>query len=353
MEFKRFLKYYELFRAEKMNALLSYKVDTELTYVEKELFSIRLLIRGEEWDKAISKLEALKTENPFLKGERYFLIASIFLIKSDYEESAKFGNLAVRYYEEISHKEGLFKSYYNLSVAFNRIGMDSLSDFYLIQAGKNVETIRQKFIMDRADACRFSKLCDYPKAVKILDEMFEDTSEEIKFEVEAFKTVAADIYFRAGELEKAKKVIRSIMDSKSHPERGRTLFYYHMISILEDEKRVPSKPHSVSLIPEFSLKWDLIVAIVEGDTELISHLWKKVTQEFPKYFSDDFRCLDKSEEKAIFNTVLQKLLLQKPEATVDLNNIKGKKSRKLLEILLNSQTPIRKEVLIEMIWDVE
>jgi tetratricopeptide (TPR) repeat protein len=353
MKKETYLKYYSLYRANKQASFLLYKEDTELTHTEKELLSARVLMRSKQWDTALLKLEGLKTEIPFLKAERYFLMASNYLIKSEYEESVKFGNLAVRYYEIDQEKEGLFKSFYNLSVAFNRIGMESLCEFYLIQAGKNSEKASQRFIMDRARVCALSSRCEFDTAVRMLDMMLSEVDQEIKFEAEVFKIVAADIYFRAEEFEKAKEVITSVMNAKSTRERGRALFYFHLLSFIETGKKLPSKPESVAALPEFSLQWDIILNIMEGETELVSGLWEKLCGDFPKFYGKDFECLDQSESKAIFNTALNKLLLAEPAARVDLSKVKGKKSRLLLECLVQTKTPVRKEVLIEKIWGME
>ncbi len=353
MNKETYLKYYSLYRANKQASFLLYKEEAELTHSEKELFSARVLMRNKEWDKSLLKLESIKTENPFLKAERYFLMASNYLIKSEYEESAKFGNLAIRYYEIDENKEGLFKTFYNLSVAFNRIGMESLCEFYLIQADKNSENANQRFIMDRAKVCALSSRCEFDGAVGMLDMMLGDVDQEVKFEAELFKIVAADIYFRAERFDQAKEVINSVMNAKSTRERGRALFYFHLFSFIESGKKLPSKPDSVEALPEFSLQWDIILNIMEGETELVSSLWEKLCQEFPKFYGKDFECLDQSLSKAIFNTALNKLLLAEPAARVDLSKVKGKKSRLLLECLIETKTPVRKEVLIEKIWGME
>lgn len=351
MENSNYLNYYQLYRADKLNAFLGFKKDEELTHTEKELFNARLLTRNKLWDDAILRLENLKTECSFFKAERYFLLASNYLIKSDYEESAKFGNLAVRYYDECGSKEGLFKSFYNLSVAFNRIGMDSLSDFYITQAQKNVESSNQKFIMDRAIVSSLAKKGEFQTAVMMLDSMFNNMDDNYKFEVEQFKIVAVDIYFKAGEISKSKEIIKDVMHAKNTRERGRALFYYHLFNILEEGKKLPEMPESVRVLPEFKIQWELISNIFEGEGQTVSELWNELMMAFPKYYGANFTCIDKGEEKGLFNTVLNKLLKNQPESKVDLSKIRGKKAKKLIECLMNSQTPMRKEDLIEVIWE--
>lgn len=73
----------------------------------------------------------------------------------------------------------------------------------------------------------------------------------------------------------------------------------------------------------------------------------------PHNFAQDFQCLDASEEKTIFVQVINSKLVQKPEVSLNLEALKGKKPRLLIELLLNSNTPIRKEILIEKIWGEE
>lgn len=350
-DFHLYSKYLDLHFADQAVAFSKFKNDSDLDHVEKELLNSRILVRNKQWSESFERLEKLKTEVPFFKAERYLQMASIELLRSRFEESAKFGNLAVRYFEICNDDIGLFRANYNLMAAFSRAGMNSLGLYFLAQSEKYALAEKEKLIIARAKACNLSKECKFDQAIDVINDVIKNQSKHNKLEWEYFLTAASDILFRAGRHQQALQIVSELMSSKTLLVRGRVLFYYHTMKYVIEGKQLPPKPDAITQIPEYSLKWDLIESIRSGAADEARDIWGQIVTMLPHNFTEGYRCINKSEEKSVFATLVSQLLVTKPECSVDLEIIKGKKPRILIELLMNSQTPMRKEILIEQIWN--
>tara|TARA_R110002072_G_scaffold64203_7_gene159871 strand:- start:37638 stop:38807 length:1170 start_codon:yes stop_codon:yes gene_type:complete len=346
----KYLTYYIHYRNENSKEFLAYKNDPELTRNEKNLFRARELMRSKKWDDAIDLLESINEEDHFILAESKFLIMSCFLLKSQYEHAIICGIEALEKYKAIEHREGSFKTSYNISVAYNRVGFNTLSKHYLDIASTNKESKEDQFILSRAYACEYSRQCKFDKALSILKDIFEETEPKFKHEINHFKIVAFDIYFRAQAYDEAYELINEVILQKNTNERGRALFYYHLFEFWKNDKQLPTIPEVIRAIPEFSLQWNILVNVISGDIIYTEALWRQLTTQFPQYYSHNFNCIDESEKKALFYQCILKVIKKDEEIDIDLDSIKSKNSKVLIQTLLESKTPLRKEDLIEIIW---
>lgn len=349
-DFKNYSAYLDLHFNDQPARFLKFKNDVELSQVEKELLNSRLLIRDKQWDESLSRLEKLKTETPFLKAERYLQMGSIELLRSRYEESAKFNSLAVRFFEMCNDDIGLFRANYNMMAAFSRAGMNSLGHYFLTQSEKFAHHAKEKLIVARAKISFLSRECQFDEAIQVIRDIQSKKADHNKLEWEYFLTAASDVFFRAGKKEEATQIIEELMVSKTLLVRGRVIFYYHLSKFLFESKALPSKPQAVEQIAEYDLKWDLLEAVRDGESDRAQKIWQQLVSLFPHNYAPGYVCKSESESKSIFMQVLSNMFVAAPKSSVDLGIIKGKKAKLLLQHLMNSQTPMRKEILIEKIW---
>lgn len=349
-DYTAYSKYLDYHFSDQPALFLKFRQDSELDQTQKVLLNARLQIRDKQWDECFSKLESLKTEIPFLKAERYLQMANIELLRSRYESSIQFGSLAVRFFTECNDSIGLFRANFNMMAAFHRAGLLTLARFYLIQSEKFAIEEKEQLIVARAKSSFYSGECDFDTAIATIESIFKKKNDHNKLEFEFFVVNSADIYFRAGKFERARELIESILGSKVLLVRGRVLFLYHTFKLVLENKDLPRKPQAVEQIPEFSLKWDILAAIKAGEADLAKELWEKLIQMFPTKYTKEFKALEKSEELCSFMKAVASLLVSKPECSINLNEIRGKKAKMLIEVLMNASTPVRKELLIEQIW---
>lgn len=343
-------KYLELYYAGEQNEFLKFRDSTELSQIEKALLNTRLLLRKKKYQEAIDLMEKNRSENSYLMAQRYMQMASSYMCMGRYEEATKFGNLALRYFDETDDQYGNFVTLYNLSVCFNRMSLLSLSHYYLTQAEKMMEGLTQEVMIARQKACCLSHELKFEQALSLLEKYIP--MEVTEFEKEALLIIATDIFTRAGKLEKALAAVEELVHSKSHREKARVIYYYHMLKLLLEEKELPTKPEIIDSSEEYSLKWDVVESIQAGEIELYQELMQKLGKTFPEFFDRNGKCIHKSEELGVFNRVINKFAKVDKNKTVNLSAIKGKKGKLLVEMLLNSETPIRKEYLIEQIWEI-
>ena len=74
---------------------------------------------------------------------------------------------------------------------------------------------------------------------------------------------------------------------------------------------------------------------------------------FPNFYTHDFKSCDNSQENTLFMAALEKLLTRNDVMNPVNTLIKGKKGQALIEILSNARMPLRKELLIEKIWNIQ
>lgn len=324
--------------------------DIRLDGFEKKLLETRVLLTNKKWNEAVEELELVKSDKPFIKAEKYFLLCTAYIYLSNYEEAAKFGDLAIRYYHECDDRPGAFRSYYNLSVCFNRIGMDHLSHYFLTQSHKYIDDKEQELLQLRALACFYSRKNLYDKAIECLRQGELNIEKHKKIDSLVFKTVAIDIYIRANELSHAKRILQEIICSKINREKFRVHYYSVLINALENKTSITSRPALSGEIKEFALQWDILYSLETGDIDEAKKHWSSLIELFPRYYRDNFKIIDSSEERTIFGRLLQRLRCSRTNIDLSELVIKGKKGIRLLEILISAKSPVRKEDLIEQVW---
>ncbi|MEH0860922.1 hypothetical protein [Halobacteriovorax sp. DPLXC-1] len=351
-DYQVYSKYVNYHFTDQRSKFLKYKSDSSLSSFEKKLLNARTQIKDKRWNECLEDLEKVRSEDIFLMGERYLQMAHICLLQSRYEESATFGNLAVRYFEKCNDDIGLFRAHFNLNAAFHRAGLDSLAKFYLSQAKKYTSTKREELIVARAEATFLALELNFDESIKILERIENENSDVDNLEKDLFRIVAQDIYFKAGRVEKAFSLLEELLPSKVVTSKGRVLFSYHLMNFYTNDVKIPSKPDTVEKIEEFSLKWDFIVALKNGENELAKDIWQDIVSKWPSLYAHGFICKDANEECSIFMKVVNSLLVsEEVEKVIDLSKIRGKKAKILLQTLSQSKTPLRKEILIEKIWE--
>ncbi|MEK6626804.1 MAG: hypothetical protein AABY86_17690, partial [Bdellovibrionota bacterium] len=79
----------------------------------------------------------------------------------------------------------------------------------------------------------------------------------------------------------------------------------------------------------------------------------KLITLFPQAYTANFKCLNASDEKTIFYVSLQSKFDRKvdQENSPEVVQLKSKKLMQLYHALLNATMAIRKEELIELIWE--
>src|SRR3989344_737013 len=146
------------------------RAQQDLSHKEKKLLEVREYFRKQQWKAALEILDAMKSENvEFFQAEQHFLKGSAFFYLSKIEEAALENYKALSLYKKIDDRRGVFISSYNLSVDFQRLGLQELSFHFLKTAQTLVETETETSMLYRALACHHSKQEEFPEAVEAIE----------------------------------------------------------------------------------------------------------------------------------------------------------------------------------------
>ena len=350
--FNQYNKFLSIYLEDDFKNFINFKTDKDLSVIEKKLLHARVFTKNKQWKDAKEILESSTINNSFLLAEKYFLLGQIHLNTSMYEDSAVYAQKAIQLYKELEHKKGVFKSTYNLSVSYNRLGLDKLSFLELENSMLYTSSIDQEMLIKRAYACHYSKTGDFKESIKNLKLLEDYYNEDDSFDSIATKTVAIDIYIRASMFTESKRCIEEIEKSRINMERGRLSFYKNFLKSYLEDIPLGSCPESVKESSEYFAKWKVIDSLESGDEVQTRKNWDELVLLLPHLYSQKFSCINESESKCIFNRQLQKLLNQNNVETLNQDQVSGKKMKQLVSLLNDSKIPLTKEFLIESIWDV-
>jgi tetratricopeptide (TPR) repeat protein len=324
----------------------------QLSLIEKRLLQVRKMFRNNKYVEAIRCLESLSPIGAFFLGEKYILLAHVWFLKGDFQKSAIFNTLAFEAYTLDSDRRGLFLSLYNLSADYNRMGAYQLSTHYLERSRPYARTPGEHCLILRAEACQWSIEENYDKACSVLSEAFSMADALLPADLTALHSVAADIYFRSKRYETCYEILKRICAGSRKASRdARLAFDIKVVEQLRSGASLPAREGAWQFSDEFSLKWDILRCVQNGEMDRAQKLWKSLTRRLPMLYGEDFSCLSASESSTIFFQYLSRLFKTPSFSTSakDSDLLKGKLG-KLHRILAQSSTPLRKEELIEKIW---
>lgn len=328
----------------------------KLSIAEKKLLKARILARENKWDESIELLSSISTTSNFLLGEKFALIGISYIQKSEFEKSIINNIESLKYYEKIEDSIGLFTTNYNLSVSYLKLGLNLLSDKFISYSEKYASTTRQNGLIIRAKAFSLSLKKDHKESIKLIDRAINEKHNFSINDILTLKLTASEIYIRSEEYEEAYKVLSKLIRSKQIKESAKAIcdFYFLKLYLGKIKKLSSRKPLQVSKSNEHSLQWNLIKTLIEGDQLLSRNLWNKLRLIAPSKYLEDFKFLD-SELDSIFSRLILKIRKKTVHLELSryIDDVKGKRSKALLQSLINSNGPISKEDLIELTWETK
>ena len=338
------------YHAEDFKLLQKLAVAPTLTQSERSLLKMRLHFRRAEYLEAIELAKATHPTENYLRGEKEMLVANAYSYLADWKQALLHDLEAFHFYRLCNDRTGQFRTAYNISVDFNRMGEQYLSDQYLAKASNFAITGREKCVILRAEACSLSAKGDMVLAVEAIEQALGFVSEINGMTAAVLRSVAADIFFRAGRREQAFQQYQALQGLKVVYDQDRVKFEMNLLQRLLLESPPFSRlepPHT--LFPEaqeYRIKWQILHSLQGGDVDLAARLWVKLSQLFPNLYAEGFTVRNQSELASIFMVFLNALRVSQPRLS-----LKGYSRVELLvRLLQDSEFPLRKEQLIEEIW---
>jgi tetratricopeptide (TPR) repeat protein len=257
---------------------------------------------------------------------------------------------AQRSYKDLRDRRGSFLSSYNLGVYYSRMEMSGISKVFYSEAEGFAKESRELLMAYRALACSYSREERFEEAVNYIEKSLNSSDIGLGIEREITTTIAVDIYYRAGRVERALELAKSLEKSQINPEKERLHFELALMKVVSDKKRVGPKPSALKEGSEYERKWKILSSLQSGDEPEARKTWGTLRDSFPAKYGDAFEPACPSDKRSVFFSVLYSLRRQtvnKEEKVV----LRGK-SRELFSLLKESEFPLRKEVIIEKIWKI-
>lgn len=334
-------------------------VDSDkLERIEKELIQVRILIRDRNWNAAQEKLSRLTSGTSFYSAEIHFLKGNVFGFNANWELAILENTKSYQHYFDCGHQRGLFLTTYNLSVDYSNLGLFKISTDYLLQAQKHAESDKYQLQLLRGLAWNSLNMGETQKSLKYIEQGLSLDLNNYQSEWTMFLAVSADIYFRVGKIEEAYETMKTLKFSKSIRDKSRIHFEFKLLEKMKQEsqpyKTLDFPSEELSLSTEYSLKWNTLRSLLNGEKKMADAYWAQLCHAFPLYYAPNYVCTHPVESKSIFMIFLQQVLsFEKESILVDKKcvSIASTKQQQLIQILLDSPIGLRKEELIEKIWN--
>ncbi len=330
----------------KLNLLLAKQL---LTHSERTLIKARLLNLEGKTAQAQELLQGHSPTSAYLKAQKNNVLSSVFDKLSRYQSAAVCNQKAINLYHQLNDREGLFVSYLNLSINYSRLSLEELFEYNWQKARKFVATKENYNSLIRAKVSYLAKVGKFEEALAVIQKITRDSSEYSN--KTAFLNLEADILFRLERFDDALAIYQDLVKSNKSLTRFRIYYEYQVTRALMTKVLLKPIPSDYPRQSEYFYLWNAIICLQNGDPELAHHSWLELVKMNPDKYLPEFRYKDIGDFNCHFSKYYR--FLQARISDISLNPFKvGSTSYKFVSILKHSQTPLRKELLIEKIWGV-
>jgi len=350
--YDNYFKALKILREDKITDYHNFIKKEDLSRIEKKLLNARMLLRDQCWEEVIEQFADLKNiSDLFYLAESNALVSYSFSMKGGWQEAIIYNEKAIFNYLKTNSYSQLYLAYYNTSIYYSRLGLLQLSNYYLSNAQPFSESKLDSLSINLAVAANLSKVLEYDKAIKILEEGLNEIDQVNDFEfVVNFKLVSVDIFSRACNYKKSKKILEELINLKKAPSRSRILFENNLIlAILNEDFSMINWQDIILKDKLYSLKTKVIDYLLTGQATEAKNTWKMLAQLEPNNFLPEFEMKFKSDENSLFYVFVKKIKALNIKSISNAGELSGK-LKLLHDILYESKFPLSKEELIERIW---
>ncbi|MFX3675579.1 MAG: hypothetical protein ACN6I6_00940 [bacterium] len=346
IEYNQAVALYLKRETKKLAAMMSKGV---LAHSERTLIKARLLnLEG----KVTEAEELLKSHTPtskYLKAQKNNVLSSIYDKLSRYQSAAVCNQKAIKLYHELSDNEGLFVSYLNLSINYSRLSLEELFDYNWKKAKQFVATKENQNSLIRAKVSYLAKLGKFEEALVIIQHI---TKSEADYNNKAtFLNLEADILVRLKRFNEALEIYQNLARTNKSLTRFRVAYEYQVTLALKGQSKLKKLPPDFPRESEYFHLWNTLICLQDGDPEQAHLSWLELVRINPDKYLPEFRYKDIGDFNSHFSQYYQ--FLKSKISDISLNPFKpGSATYKFVHILKHSQTPLRKELIIEQIWDI-
>ncbi len=299
-------------------------------------------------------LEASTWPCAFLRAERDLLLATLASRGGRFEEAISRNLQALTAYQLCDDRRGVFLTHYNISVDFQRLSLYVVSEWHLQKASEVADESSERALILRAEACALQKQGRDAEALARIRGALSREADFRPSDLRALRIVASDLFVRNGDFAQALKMLEKLGLGRRDPERIRFVFEKAVLKSLLSQQPLGAPLPLLGGSLEYSLKWRFLRALQQGESAQLSPLWQQLQRLQPQVYGDGFRAVQRSDQNSLFFRCVSESLSATPENADSHSEPSASPSQRvglLVDILKRSPAPMRKEELIEAIWN--
>ncbi len=353
MDYKKAFPHYfqalDLYFQRDMSPLKKLLKTQKLDRSQKLLIKARLEGLNNNWDKYLDLLKT-KFDNEYLDAQRLLLRGNAYLRMGDFELSILENLAAIQILLNLEDKQSLFNGHYHIAVCYSRLSLEKLLNSYLEKALVYADDLDKVYSIKRVYLNYYSKIGDFKSALKVIDQIEKEDLEKLQNK-DILKNIMADVYFRSGNLEKANQLYIELKKNRKSIYKARIDYEFTILKCIMENKKLPNLPRSIQQSSEYFYLWKTLQALEQGDPFEANLQWENLRKMNPSKYLTPFNFSNKGDFSNHFSKYLEKLKLDGEKKQI-LNIRKGSRMHKLYEVMSHSSVALRKEVLIEQVWNV-
>ncbi len=323
-----------------------------LSQFEKNLLWSRLHNLDGNYEKAIENLLNRSTTSKYLDAQRYNVLSSVYDKVSLYQKAATCNHKAIVFYQELEDQEGLYISYLNLSINYSRLSLRELFDYAWNKAYSYKDNKYQIISLVRSKASYLSKEGNLNEALSLLLDNNKDNYFKTKQSQIVYMNLIADVYFRLRRYDKSFEIYKNLHSKVKSITRERVQYEYQVTKSLMNKSKLVAIPESFSKTSEYFYLWSTLLSMQDGEPDMAKSYWNKLLKLNPDKYLQDYEYKDFGDINCHFLQFYEFLRSDKNLSRPSPFRINSKANR-LYKILRDSETALRKEVLIERVWRVQ
>ena len=335
-----------------MKALKNILKGKTLDSFEKKLIRARLLNLEGRYDSALETLMKGTTSSKFLRAQKFNVLSTIYDRTSQYQNAALANHQAIENYLQISDESGLYISYLNLSINYSRLSLKELYEYAWQRAFEYAKSSTQKVPLVRSKASFLSLEGKLNQALDLLLEYDNSNYPQSEQNYLVFKNLIADILFRLKRYDESFEIYKTLYKKIKSTTRERVYFEYHVTKAFVEKTKLSKIPEFFLKESEYYLLWKTLLHFQDGEPSYASQTWHKLQKLNPDKYLEHFEF----KEIGDMNCHFKQFLSQMGFANTDKfsNPFKNNTNAyRLYDALVKAGVGLRKEVLIEKVWNIE
>jgi tetratricopeptide (TPR) repeat protein len=328
---------------------VKYLADKRLSNQEKKIIEAHLLIRDNRNAEALELLLKISLlEHPFVEAEKKMMIGIAYLNLSRLNEAEPFLAESAKVMKNLSLDHFTFLAHFNLFVLSSNRGdltgmekaLDELVSMPVLSKDHQKKLLRCQF-MFHFESMQFEKAEEYLHLLKLRKKEMNENDRinllisEFKFHVKLQNWIQCQVTLnemknhRKFQLKGNFKFMKILLD---HLIKKTPIYCYD-----QDFLSTPLLYHQIKVI-QF---------LEEGDKKKAEKHWKELSEFNPELYGDHFKYLG---SRTLFSSCLE---MHRPQVEIISQSMaqdQSSKINRLVLILNQSEVPLSKDRLFEMIW---